>query len=210
MTDAKPVDTPLPSSPKLMLTTGTPLEDATQYRSIVGSLQYLAFTRPDIAYAVNRLSQFIHRPTSDHWLATKRVLRYLFGTVTHEIFIHMNSPLNLHAYSNSDWADDTHNYVSINAYAVYLGRNPVSWSSKKQNGVLRSFTEAEYRVVANTSAEIRWLCSLLNEFGINLPSAPIIYCDNISVTYLCANPVFHSRMKHVALDYHFIRNQIQA
>lgn len=138
------------------------------------------------------------------------MLRYLAGTSTHGIFIHKNTPLTLHAYSDRDWAGDTKDYVSTNAYIVYLGRNPVSWSSKKQRGVACSSTEAKYRAVANTSFEVRWLCSLLPELGITLSSAPVIYCDNIGATYLCANPVFHSRMKHVALDYHFIHDQVQA
>lgn len=209
MSAAKPVSTPLPVSPKLTLHSGAILDDASQYRSVVGSLQYLAFTRPDIAFAVNRLSQFMHRPTNAHWQAAKRVLCYLAGTFTHGIFIRANSPLSLHAFSDADWAGDTDDYVSTNAYVIYLGHNPVSWSSKKQRGVARSSTEAEYRAVANTASEVRWLCSLLTELGVHVPKAPVIYCDNIGATYLCANPVFHSRMKHIALDYHFIRNQIQ-
>lgn len=75
MSDAKPVSTPMSTSPKLTAKSGTPLSDPTVYRSTVGSLQYLAFTRPDISYAVNRLSQYMHKPTSDHWQAVKRVLR---------------------------------------------------------------------------------------------------------------------------------------
>ncbi|KAG7568161.1 Reverse transcriptase RNA-dependent DNA polymerase [Arabidopsis thaliana x Arabidopsis arenosa] len=69
MLDAKPITTPLQAAPKLTLTSGNPLEDASQYCSLVGSLQYLAFTRPDISYAVNRLSQFVHKPTHEHWQA---------------------------------------------------------------------------------------------------------------------------------------------
>lgn len=134
MADAKPAPTPLPSSPKLTLNDGSPLDDGSQYRSVVGSLQYLAFTRPDISYVVTRLSQFMHRPTSAHWQAAKRVLRYLASTPSHGIFLHRNSPLTLHAFSDVDWAGDNDDYVSTNAYIIYVGRNPVSWSSKKQKG----------------------------------------------------------------------------
>lgn len=85
MTEAKPAPTPLATSPTLTLQSGTPLSDPTEYRTIVGSLQYLSLTRPDITYTVNKLSQFMHQPTSDHWNAVKRLLRYLCGTLEHSI-----------------------------------------------------------------------------------------------------------------------------
>ncbi|XP_019091190.1 PREDICTED: uncharacterized protein LOC109128754 [Camelina sativa] len=202
MSDAKLVSTPLSTTPKLTLTSGAPLADPSQYRSVVGSLQYLSFTRPDLSYAVSRLSQFMHRPTQDHWQAAKRVLRYLAGTSTHGIYLHASSPnslhcfstspVKLHGFSDADWAGDTDDYISTNGYVIYLGRNPISWSSKKQSGVARSSTEAEYRAVAKTTAELCWLSSLYSELRIQLPSALVIYCDNIGATYLCANPVFHS------------------
>ncbi|CAA7037247.1 unnamed protein product [Microthlaspi erraticum] len=207
MTNAKPVTTPMASSPKLTLTSGKPLSDPKQYRQLVGSLQYLQFTRLDIAFAVNKLSQFMHCPTEDHWQAAKRILRYLARTPSHGIFFSSNNQLTLHAYSDADWGGDSHDYVSTNAYVVYLGNHPISWTAKKQKGVSRSSTEAEYRAVANTVAEIRWICNILTELGV--PSPPTVYCDNVGATFLCANPVFHSRMKHIALDYHFLRGHIQ-
>ena len=111
MVDDKPVTTPMASSPKLTLTTCTSLFDPTIYRKLVGSLQYLAFTRLDIAYAVNRLSQFMHRLTEDHWQGAKRILRYLAGTSTHGIFFSAKNPLTLHAFSDSDW-EETHMITS--------------------------------------------------------------------------------------------------
>ncbi|CAL8999726.1 unnamed protein product [Prunus brigantina] len=188
MTDAKPVLTPIPTSPPL-LKSGSALPDPTEYRTVVGSLQYLLITRPDLAFAVNKLSQYMHTPTTDHWSFVKRLLRYLYGTINEGLQIHRQSPLNLHAYSNADWA--------------------VSWSSNKQKSVARSSTEAEYRSVANAAAELNWLCYLLTDLGVQLPCCPVIYCDNVGATQLCSNPVFHSRMKHVAVDFHFIRNQVQ-
>ena len=209
MLNAKAVTTPMASSPKLTLFSGTPMSDPTEFRKLVGSLQYLSFTRLDIAYAVNRLSQFMHKPTEDHWQAAKRILRYLAGTTTHGIFFSANNNLSLHAFSDADWAGDTNDCVSTNAYIVYLGSNPISWTAKKQNGVARSSTEAEYRAVANTAAELSWICNILTELGIILPAPPVVYCDNVGATFLCANLVFHSRMKHIAVDYHFVRGQIQ-
>ncbi|KAG7572644.1 Reverse transcriptase RNA-dependent DNA polymerase [Arabidopsis suecica] len=209
MLEAKPVSTPMQAYPKLTLNSGSALDDASEFRMIVGSLQYLAFTRPDISYAVNRLSQFMHRPTEEHWLAAKRILRYLAGTMTHGIFLSSSNTPSLHAFSNADWAGDSDDYVSTNAYVIYLGNQAVSWSSKKQNGVSRSSTESEYRAIANTAAEVRWICNLLTELHIPIPRAPVIYCDNVGATYLSAIPVFHSRMKHIALDYHFVRGQVQ-
>lgn len=202
--DAKPVSTPLATTPRLSLTSGSPLADPREHQQIIGSLQYLAFTRPDIAFGVNKLSQFMHRPTDIHWQAAKRILRYLTGTPSHDIFISTRYPLILHSFSDADWAGDADDFVSTNAYILYLGSTPIAWSSRKQTGVARSSTEAEYRSVANTAAEIRWVCYLLTELGVTLPSTPVIYCDNVGAKYLSANPVFHSRMKHLALDFHFV------
>ena len=74
----------------------------------------------------------------------------------------------------------------------------------------RSSTEAEYHSIAATAAELCWVCSLLSELCINLVSPPIVYCDNVGATQLSSNPVFHSRMKHMAIDYHFLRDQVQS
>ena len=147
--NAHPVATPMASHPKLSLNSCTRLTDATEYRSAVGSLQYLAFTRPDISYAVNKLSQFMHTPTTDHWSAVKRVLRYLAGTASHGLYFSRQNPSSLHAYSDADWAGDSDDFVSTNAYIIYLGRHPISWSSKKQKGVARSSTEAEYLLLTH-------------------------------------------------------------
>ncbi|XP_019101850.1 PREDICTED: uncharacterized protein LOC109133303 [Camelina sativa] len=210
MLDAKPVATPMASSPNLTIDSGTPLADATEYRTVIGSLQYLSFTRPDIVFVVNRLSQFMHKPTDKHWQVAKHVLRYLAGTKSHGIFLRSDGTLTIHAFYDADWGRAHNTYISPNAYIIYFGASLISWSSKKQQSVSRSSKEAEYRVVANAASELRWICSLLSEMGIVLPVAPVLYCDNVGATYLCANPVFHTRMKHIAIDYHFIREFIQA
>ena len=81
---------------------------------------------------------------------------------------------------------------------------------KKQQIVARSSTEAEYHSITATTAELRWVCSLISELGIGLPNSPVVYCDNVGATQLSFNPIFQSHMKHVAVDYHFIRDQVQS
>ena len=139
MTNAKSVSTPLPSGTTISLYSGDPLSDPAEFRSIVGSLQYLLLTRLDIAYAVNKLSQFMHKPTTEHWTHVKRLLRYLCGTPDHGLQLYSASPPSLHAfsdalhaYSDADWAGDPDHFSSTSAYIVYLGRNPISWSSKNR------------------------------------------------------------------------------
>lgn len=209
MSGAKPVATPMCPNTTLTLKSGDLMKDPTQYRAVVGSLQYLSLTRPDISFAVNRLSQYMHQPTTEHWNAVKRLLRYLVGTQNQGLYFATSNTPSLHAYTDADWAGNKDDYTSTGAYIVYFGRHPIAWSSKKQTGVARSSTEAEYRSIASTTAEICWIQSLISELGVRTTGTPAIYCDNIGATYLAANPVFHSRMKHLALDYHFVRHQVQ-
>ncbi|CAL8990669.1 unnamed protein product, partial [Prunus brigantina] len=137
MHEAKPVSTPAISGKRFSITDGDPLPDATEYRSVVGALQYLTLTRPDIAFAVNQVCQFMHRPTTVHWIAVKRILRYLNGTISHGLFYRPSS-LHLIAYSDADYAGDPDDRRSTGGYCIFLGNNLISWSSKKQRGVSRS------------------------------------------------------------------------
>ena len=94
-------------------------------------------------------------------------------------------------FSDANWVEDKDTFSSTSAYVVYLGKTLVSWSSKKQWTIARSSTEAEYRLVANTTIEIQWICYLLSDLGIMLPCCSVIYYDNIGANQLCSNPVFH-------------------
>ncbi|GAU28735.1 hypothetical protein TSUD_372430 [Trifolium subterraneum] len=164
----------------------------------------------DVAFAVNKLSQQMQAPTTTHMQALKRVLRYLKSTISHGLHLVKTTNLNVTAFCDADWGGDTIDRKSTGAYIVYLGPNVISWSCKKQSTVARSSTEDEYRTIATTTAEILWLRQLLHELGLDLNQPPTIFSDNIGATYLCANPVFHSRMKHLAIDYHFVRDLVAA
>ncbi|KAK9940035.1 hypothetical protein M0R45_016712 [Rubus argutus] len=192
---------------------GTPLKDPTPYRSIVGALQYLTFSRPDIAYAVNTVCQFMTSPTDVHYAAVKRILRYLQGSLQKGLFFSSNGALPnsvyVKAFCDADWAGEVIQRRSTTGFIVYLGACPVSWQSKKQGTVSRSSTEAEYRSLANTTAEISWIRHLLCDLQVRIPYAPLLKCDNMSALALASNPVFHSRIKHLDNDFHFVRERVQ-
>lgn len=210
MHDAKPVSTPMSSSCSLIVPQDTPLCDVTDYRRIIGSLQYLSLIRSDISFSVNRLSQHLSAPTSLHLQVAKRVLHYLKGTITQGLHLTHDRSLTLTAYCDADWDGDQTDYKSTAAYIIYFGSNPISRSCKKQRTVAKSSTEAEYWTIASTTMELLWLQELFKELHCSLSSRPTIYSDNLGATYLCANPVFHSRMKHLAIDYHFVRDLVQS
>ncbi|XP_043714742.1 uncharacterized mitochondrial protein AtMg00810-like [Telopea speciosissima] len=157
MLDCKSVSTPAATSTTLSQYGGEPMTDPTQYRSVVGALQYDTLTRPDIQNAVNRVCQYMHNPSTTHWMAVKRILRYLKSTISHGIKIHRNAKIELSAFSDADWAGSPDDRKSTGGYAIFLGNNIISWSSKKQSTVVRSSTEAEYKALANATAEVTWL-----------------------------------------------------
>ncbi|XP_061337462.1 uncharacterized mitochondrial protein AtMg00810-like [Gastrolobium bilobum] len=208
MADAKPMPSPMISGQKLSSTDGSPFRDPVLYRSIVGALQYATITRPDISFSVNKVCQFMHNPLDTHWKTVKRILRYLSGTSSFGLHIKPSSNFHLSAFCDSDWGSDPNDRKSTSGLCVFLGGNLISWSSKKQPVVSRSSTEAEYRCLACTITELMWLRSLLSELRVSLLQVPTVYCDNLSVVLLTANPLFHSRTKHFELDLHFVREKV--
>ena len=118
MNMAKDVHTPMSTSTPLTLSDGSAPTDSTEYQKVIGALQYLGLTRPDIAFVVNRLSQFMHKPTECHWTAAKRILRYLKHTMFHGILIQQSSPLSLQTFVDADWAANTDTKISTTAFII--------------------------------------------------------------------------------------------
>lgn len=130
MHESKGVSTPMSSSCCLMLAQTGSHVDITAYHRILGKLQYLSFTRPDVSFAVNRLAQYMHCPQACHWQAVKRLLRYLKLTYSYGLKISKSSDHNLYVYSDSDWAGNVDDRMSTTGYVLYYGPNPISWCSK--------------------------------------------------------------------------------
>jgi hypothetical protein len=208
MSSCHPASTPVDTSPKLAAEAGRPVADPSAYRSLAGALQYLTFTRPDIAYAVQQICLHMHDPRDQHLALVKRVLRYIKGTLRHGLQLTPSVTDRLVAYTDADWAGCPDTRRSTSGYCVFLGDNLISWSSKRQHTVSRSSAEAEYRAVANAVAEASWLRQLLQELHRPLHSATVVFCDNVSAVYMSTNPIQHQRTKHIEIDLHFVRDRV--
>ena len=209
MSDAKPVNTPLDTKLKLSLE-GQPLPNISYYQRLVGKLIYLTITRPDIAYSVSIASQFMHSPTMEHFNLVKRLLRYLKGSIGRGIIMKKNESTEITGYCDADWAGNSIDRKSTTGYCTFVGGNLVTWKSKKQAVVARSSTEAEYRAMASTACELIWLKGLLCDLGVSTTQSMSLFCDNQAAMHIASNPVFHERTKHIEVDCHYVRAQVQS
>ncbi|GJT68984.1 ribonuclease H-like domain-containing protein [Tanacetum coccineum] len=150
----------------------------------------------------------MHDPRDPHFSALKRILRYVRGTINHELQLHVSSTSQLTAYTDADWAGCPVTHRSNSGYCVFLGDNFLSWSAKRHVTLSRSSAEAEYIGVANVVAETAWIQNLLLELHAPLSTATLVYCDNVSDVYMSTNPVQHQRTKHIEIDINFVREYV--
>jgi hypothetical protein len=201
--------TPMEMKLKLLKEGMTPAVDATEYRSLIGSLRYLCNSRPDLAYAVGYLSRFMEAPRQEHLAAVKRVLRYVAGTVHWGVHYRpagkRGTAPQLTGYSDSDLAGDVNDRKSTGGLIFFMAGGPVAWQSSKQKVVALSSCEAEYIAAAGAACEGVWLARLLAELIGGAVRAPKLMVDNKSAIALMKNPVHHNRSKHIDVKYHFIR-----
>jgi hypothetical protein len=157
MVDYKPVSMPWDTQAKVSTESRPPFDDLTHFRSLTGPLQYLTFTCPDIAYAIQQICLHIYDPREPYLTAMKRTLRYLWGTVDYGLLLRRSASSKLTVYTDADWVGCPGTRRSTSGYDVFLGANLVFWPSKCHNIVSRSSAEIEYQAVANGMAEACWL-----------------------------------------------------
>ncbi|UYV63214.1 hypothetical protein LAZ67_2003462 [Cordylochernes scorpioides] len=181
------------------------------YRQTIGSLMYLMTgTRPDIAYAVSRVSQFMNNPGPSHWTAVKKIFVYLKATKNIGIcFGGSSCTTYLIGFSDADFAGDLDTRKSTTGYVFMLNNGPISWCSQKQNCVSLSTTESEYIAASKATKEAIWLRQLLRELHQEQVKPTTIFCDDQICIRLVHNPEYHKRTKHIDISYHFIRDHFQ-
>lgn len=184
---------------------------AKPYRKLIGALIYLTnTTRPDISFAVSKLSRYCSNPGKIHWIAAKRVLRYLKGTANYGILYEKRNQ-KIHAYTDSDWAGDTEDRKSCSGYAVMFAGGPISWESKKQKSVALSTMEAEYIGLSEAVKEVIYLRKFFVEIGLEefVEGPTTILCDNQSAVHLTEDNISHGKSKHIDIRHHFSREAKQ-
>src|SRR3954463_4906897 len=181
-----------------------------QYQRTVGRLIYLSHTRPDIAYAVSLVSQFMHDPRTTHSDAVDRILRYLKSCPGKGILLGSHNHLRVEVYTDADWAGLRDDRKSTSGYCSFVEGNLVTWQSKKQNVVARSSAEAEYRALALGVSEAMWIRKLMAELQLLRDGPVMLYCDNKAAIDIANNPVQHDRTKHIEIDRHFIREKLDS
>lgn len=184
--------------------------DERDYRRNIGCLRYLIHTRPDLAFSVGVLSRYMHDPKASHKAALKQVLRYLQGTLAYGLVFESKAEEGLVGYSDSSFNIDPDDGKSTTGHIFYLGGNPITWCSSKQEIVALSSCEAEFMAATETAKQAIWLQDLLGEiFSKTSDNKVVIRIDNKSAIALTKNPVFHGRSKHIHTRFHFIRECVE-
>jgi transposase InsO family protein len=216
MESSKAVTTPIAAGSRLTPNDSHATQtDIKQYQAMVGSLMYaMLCTRPDLAYAIQQLSQFNANPTNAHFQAAKRVFRYLQGTQTMGLMYgkhygkHNDLTERIQCYCDADYAMDG-DRKSISGNLFMLGDSPISYQAKKQTTVAQSTVESEYAAMAHAIKEMIWLQYLLRDFGMSKYAPTTLFCDNQGAISLAKNPTHHAKTKHVDVQLHFIRDHIE-
>ena len=187
--------------------------EATKYRQILGEIRYITdSTRPDIAYATNRLAQHMSRPQKHHKQALKSLLRYLKGTRGHGLFYPHKPPQAQHSrplqvYSDADFAN-AEDHKSIAGMVHSYKTTPISWSSRKQNVVSLSTTEAEYIAATDATRHTTWLRKLLHDTDKKNTTPTPHHIDNRSAVLIAASKAPTKRRKYIDIRHHYLQHHV--
>jgi len=211
MSACQPSTSPMEEGLKLHISKDQVPIDKGRYQRLVGRLMYLAHTRPDLAYVLSIISQFMHNPCEQHMNVVMHILRYLKSAPRKGILFTKNGNHEvIDVYTDADWARALDDRRSTPGYLSFVGGNLVIWRSKKQNVVARSSAEAEFRGMALGLCEALWLKHLLEDLGYP-PRKPIhLYCDIKAACDIAHNPVQHDQTKHVEVGRFFIKEKLDA
>ncbi|GJY77929.1 putative ribonuclease H-like domain-containing protein [Tanacetum coccineum] len=204
----KTASTPMETSKPLMKDENAEDVDVHLYRSMIGSLMYLTSSRPDIMFVVCACARFQVTPKVLHLHAVKRIFRYLKGQPKLGLWYPKDSPFDLEAYTDSDYAGASLDRKSTTGGCQFLGSRLISWQCKKQTVVANSTTEAEYVAASNCYGQVLWIQNQLLDYGYNFMNTKI-FIDNESTICIVKNPVFHSKTKHIEIRHHFIRDSYE-
>ncbi|KAJ6978840.1 hypothetical protein NC653_027111 [Populus alba x Populus x berolinensis] len=178
------------------------------YESAVGSLMFVMIcTRPNIAQAVGAASRYMANPSREHWNTIKRILRYIKGT-SDAVLCYGGSKFTVRGHIDLDFAGDLEKRKSTTGYVFIIAGGAVSWVSKLQTVIALSTTKAEYMATTQACKEAIWMKKLMEELG-HKQEKILLYCDSQSALHIARNPVFHSRTKHIDVQYHFVREVVE-
>eukprot|EP00253_Pinus_taeda_P029525 PITA_29525 len=157
-----------------------------------------------IIEAVGHVARFQAAPKESHIIAAKRILRYLKGTTKYGLWYPKGNDIVIQPYKNVDWAGSVDDRKSTSGAPFYLGGCLVSWLSKKQSSISLSTTKAEY-ITTTTCTQVLWMKKNLQDLQVKFDEPIPIFCDNTSAISISKNPMMHSKMRHIPIKYHFVR-----
>ena len=211
MSESRAQDTPMDANLALGTFDGTAtLSDRRKFQEIIGSLMYLSLgTRPDMTAAVNMLGRFASNPGPEHFVAAKRVLRYLKATANWGLAYPKESDFNLKTFVDADWAGDTNSRKSTSGLIVFLGKAAIHWRSTLQSSVARSSTEAEYLAASMAGQETMGIVNVLGELlGDCALPVPELLIDNNGARQSIEGETIKRRSKHIDVHAHYIRDLV--
>ncbi|GJX73653.1 putative ribonuclease H-like domain-containing protein [Tanacetum coccineum] len=204
----KTASTPIKTNKALLKDEEAKDVDVHLYKSMIRSLMYLTASRPDIMFVVCACARFQVTSKVSHLNAVKRIFRYLKGQPKLGLWYLRDSPFDLEAFSDSDYAGASLDRKSTTGGCQFLGKRLISWQCKKQTIVANSTTEAEYVAAANCCGQVLWIQNQMLDYGFNFMNTKI-HIDNESTICIVKNPVFHSKTKHIEIRHHFIRDSYE-